>query len=152
YGRWGVNYVYGTGGVLRALASIGVQTGPPVARAMDWLRSAQNDDGGFGESCISYDDSSCMGQGESTPSQTAWGLLGLLSAASHDDVAVQRAVNYLVEHQNDDGSWDEEPFTGTGFPKVFYLKYHLYRQYFPLYALARYRRLLGNRYRPGRFS
>jgi squalene-hopene/tetraprenyl-beta-curcumene cyclase len=152
YGRWGVNYVYGTGGVLRALASVGVHTGPAVARAMKWLRSVQNDDGGYGESCTSYDDPGCMGQGESTPSQTAWGLLGLLSAASPDDVAVQRAANYLLKHQNDDGSWDEEPFTGTGFPKVFYLKYHLYRHYFPLYALARYRRSLANRYRPGRYS
>lgn len=152
YGRWGVNYVYGTSGVLRALASVGVHTGPAVARATKWLRSVQNDDGGFGESCASYDDPSRMGQGESTPSQTAWGLLGLLSAAAPDDVAVQRAANYLLTRQRHDGSWDEEPFTGTGFPKVFYLKYHLYRHYFPLYALARYRRLLENRYRPGRHS
>ena len=152
YGRWGVNYVYGTGGVLRALASVGVHTGPAVARAMNWLRSVQNDDGGYGESCTSYDDPGCMGQGESTPSQTAWGLLGLLSEASPDDAAVQRAVDYLVKRQKDDGSWDEQPFTGTGFPKVFYLKYHLYRHYFPLYALARYRRSVANRYRPGRYS
>jgi squalene-hopene/tetraprenyl-beta-curcumene cyclase len=152
YGRWGVNYVYGTSGVLRALASVGVHTGPAVARAAKWLRSVQNDDGGFGESCTSYDDPGRMGQGESTPSQTAWGLLGLLSAAAPDDVAVQRAANCLLRRQRHDGSWDEEPFTGTGFPKVFYLKYHLYRHYFPLYALARYRRSLENRYRPGRYS
>ena len=93
-----------------------------------------------------------MGQGESTPSQTAWGLLGLLTAAPPDDPAVQRAVDYLLKRQNEAGSWDEAPFTGTGFPKVFYLKYHLYRHYFPLFALARYRRLIENRYRPRRLS
>jgi squalene-hopene/tetraprenyl-beta-curcumene cyclase len=152
YGRWGVNYVYGTSGVLRALAAVGVNTGSAVARATHWLRSVQKDDGGFGESCGTYDDSSRMGQGESTASQTAWGLLGLLSSTPPGDPAVQRAVNYLLKHQNDRGSWDEQPFTGTGFPKVFYLKYHLYRHYFPLYALARYRRLLQDRYRPGRLS
>ena len=93
-----------------------------------------------------------MGQGESTPSQTAWGLLGLLTAALPDDPAVKRAVEYLLGRQNDDGSWDEEPFTGTGFPEVFYLKYHLYRHYFPLYALARYRRVVEHRHRPRRRS
>ncbi|HXT73630.1 MAG TPA: hypothetical protein VN785_07235, partial [Candidatus Angelobacter sp.] len=81
------------------------------------------------------------GKGESTPSQTAWGLIGLLATESPDDPAVQRAVTWLVERQNDDGSWDEDAFTGTGFPRVFYLKYHLYRNSFPLYALARYRNL-----------
>jgi len=152
YGRWGVNYVYGTSGVLRALAAVGVNTGPAVARAIQWLRSVQNSDGGFGESCVTYDDPSRMGRGESTASQTAWGLLGLLSALPANDAAIQRAVTYLLKHQNDRGSWDEQPFTGTGFPKVFYLKYHLYRHYFPLYALARYRRLVEDRYRPGRVS
>jgi len=152
YGRWGVNYVYGTSGVLRALAAVGVNTGPAVARAIQWLRSVQNTDGGFGESCVTYDDPSQMGRGESTASQTAWGLLGLLSSLAANDAAVQRAVNYLLKHQNDRGSWDEKPFTGTGFPKVFYLRYHLYRHYFPLYALARYRRLIEDRYRPGRVS
>ena len=82
-----------------------------------------------------------MGQGQTTASQTAWGLLGLLTMLSPEDPAVERSVQYLVERQNAEGSWDEEPFTGTGFPKVFYLKYHLYRHYFPLFALARYRRL-----------
>ena len=82
-----------------------------------------------------------MGRGESTPSQTAWGLLGLLTVYDVNDAAVQSAVAYLLERQNDHGSWDEVPFTGTGFPKVFYLKYHLYRHYFPLFALARYRQL-----------
>ena len=82
-----------------------------------------------------------MGRGETTPSQTAWGLLGLLTLLPVDDPSVNRAVEYLVVRQNSDGSWDEEPFTGTGFPKVFYLKYDLYRHYFPLLALARYRRM-----------
>jgi len=82
-----------------------------------------------------------MGQGQTTASQTAWGLLGLLTTLTPDDPAVERSVQYLLERQNGEGSWDEEPFTGTGFPKVFYLKYHLYPHYFPLFALARYRRL-----------
>ena len=152
YGRWGVNYIYGTSGVLRALAALGANANGATARAIDWLRSVQREDGGFGESCATYDDPSRMGQGESTPSQTAWGLLGLLTAAPPDDPAVQRAVDYLLKRQNEAGSWDEAPFTGTGFPKVFYLKYHLYRHYFPLFALARYRRLIENRYRPRRLS
>jgi squalene-hopene/tetraprenyl-beta-curcumene cyclase len=141
YGRWGVNYVYGTSGVLRALAAIGLKDHPAMLKAAEWLRSVQNEDGGFGESCRSYDEPSLMGQGESTPSQTAWGLLGLLAVYGPDDPGAQAAVAYLLEHQNEGGSWDEQPFTGTGFPKVFYLKYHLYRHYFPMYALARYRQL-----------
>ena len=145
YGRWGVNYVYGTSGVLRALAAVDAAAYPnaeaAMKRAVDWLRSVQQDDGGFGESIGSYDDPNLMGQGETTASQTAWGLLGLLTVLPTDDPAVQRAVDYLIEGQNDEGSWNEEPFTGTGFPKVFYLKYHLYRHYFPLFALARYRRM-----------
>jgi squalene-hopene/tetraprenyl-beta-curcumene cyclase len=142
YGRWGVNYVYGTGGVLRALAAVGLKKDhPALVKAVQWLHSVQNPDGGFGESCTSYDDPSLMGRGESTASQTAWGLLGMLTVDSPDDPAVQSAVAFLLEHQNDQGSWDEEPFTGTGFPKVFYLKYHLYRHYFPMFALARYRQI-----------
>jgi len=142
YGRWGVNYVYGTGGVLRALAAVGLKKDhPALVKAVQWLHSVQNPDGGFGESCTSYDDPSLMGRGESTASQTAWGLLGMLTVDSPGDPAVQSAVAYLLEHQNDQGSWDEEPFTGTGFPKVFYLKYHLYRHYFPMFALARYRQI-----------
>jgi squalene-hopene/tetraprenyl-beta-curcumene cyclase len=152
YGRWGVNYVYGTSGVLRALTAVGANTNHAITRAIEWLRSVQNKDGGFGETCATYDNPSLIGQGESTASQTAWGLLGLMTSLPVDDIAVKRAVDYLLKHQNHDGSWDEQPFTGTGFPKVFYLKYHLYRHYFPLYALARYRRLLENRYRPGRVS
>jgi len=141
YGRWGVNYVYGTSGVLRALHAVGLREHPAMLKAVEWLRSVQNPDGGFGESCTSYNDPSQMGRGESTASQTAWGLLGLLTVNSPNDPAVQSAVAYLLERQNDHGSWDEQPFTGTGFPKVFYLKYHLYRHYFPMFALARYRQL-----------
>lgn len=141
YGRWGVNYVYGTSGVLRALTAVGFKPNAATNRAIEWLRSVQHDDGGFGESCRSYNDPGLMGCGEGTPSQTAWGLLGLLTALPPNDVSVQRSVKYLIEQRTPGGTWNEEQFTGTGFPKVFYLKYHLYGHYFPLYALARFRRL-----------
>jgi squalene-hopene/tetraprenyl-beta-curcumene cyclase len=108
-------------------------------RAVDWLRAVQNSDGGFGESIASYQDPALKGRGASTPSQTAWGLIGLLAASEIEDPSIQRAVAHLIEQQQPDGSWSEDEFTGTGFPCVFYLKYHLYRNYFPLYALARYR-------------
>lgn len=139
YGRWGVNYVYGTSGVLRAMEALGQSDTAECQKAAEWLRKVQNADGGFGETCASYDDPSLKGKGRSTASQTAWGLIGLLAAAGPDDPAAVRAVDWLVQHQNADGSWDEDDFTGTGFPCVFYLKYHLYRNSFPLYALARYR-------------
>jgi squalene-hopene/tetraprenyl-beta-curcumene cyclase len=141
YGRWGVNYVYGTSGVLRALEPLGLAALDFARRAVDWLRRVQNPDGGFGETIASYDDPSLKGQGRSTASQTAWGLIGLLAAGPKEDPAVERAVGYLVRTQDSDGSWSEEEFTGTGFPRVFYLKYHLYRNSFPLYALARFRNL-----------
>ena len=141
YGRWGVNYVYGTSGVLRALETVDLASSEGCRRAANWLRAVQNPDGGFGESIASYDDASLKGKGVSTPSQTAWGLIGLLAVSGEDDPAVERAVAYLLERQNPDGSWDEDQFTGTGFPRVFYLKYHLYRNSFPLYALARYHNL-----------
>lgn len=142
YGRWGVNYVYGTSGVLRALEAIGFKGESCCRRAADWLRSVQNPDGGFGESIASYDDPLLKGKGESTASQTAWGLIGLLAVAGPADPAARRAAEYLMATQRPDGSWDEELFTGTGFPRVFYLRYHLYRNSFPLYALARYWNLL----------
>ncbi|MGH9711871.1 MAG: squalene--hopene cyclase [Candidatus Acidiferrales bacterium] len=138
YGRWGVNYIYGTSGVLRALETIGLSSHPDAQRAADWLRSVQNPDGGFGESILSYYDASLKGRGKSTASQTAWGLIGLLATVGATDPACERAAEWLVEQQTGDGSWDESEFTGTGFPCVFYLKYHLYRNSFPLYALARY--------------
>jgi squalene-hopene/tetraprenyl-beta-curcumene cyclase len=141
YGRWGVNYVYGTSGVLRAMEAIGCNDSAECRRAMEWLKRVQNADGGFGESCESYEKYGQKGVGKSTASQTAWGLIGLLATVGPEDPSAMRAVAWLTEHQNEDGSWDEDQFTGTGFPCVFYLKYHLYRNSFPLYALARYRNM-----------
>ena len=138
FGRWGVNYIYGSSGVLRALETVGLSTGSDCQAAAKWLRSVQNPDGGFGESILSYYDAALKGQGKSTASQTAWAIIGLLAVVGPDDPSVQRAVAWLLAHQNEDGTWDEAEFTGTGFPCVFYLKYHLYRNAFPLYALARY--------------
>jgi squalene-hopene/tetraprenyl-beta-curcumene cyclase len=138
FGRWGVNYIYGSSGVLRALETVGLSTGSDCQAAAKWLRSVQNADGGFGESILSYYDPALKGQGKSTASQTAWAIIGLLAVVGPDDPAVQRAVAWLLAHQNENGTWDEAEFTGTGFPCVFYLKYHLYRNAFPLYALARY--------------
>jgi squalene-hopene/tetraprenyl-beta-curcumene cyclase len=138
FGRWGVNYVYGSSGVLRALETVSLTAKEFCQRAVSWLRTVQKPDGSFGESLWSYTDPKTKGQGNSTASQTAWGLIGLLAGAAPSDPAIQRAVSYLVEQQNSDGSWSESDFTGTGFPGVFYLKYHLYRNSFPLYALARF--------------
>jgi squalene-hopene/tetraprenyl-beta-curcumene cyclase len=137
-GRWGVNYVYGTSGVLRALETVSLTAQEYCQRAVAWLKSVQQDDGSFGESLKTYSDVSSKGQGASTPSQTAWGLIGLLAGSNTSDPAITRAVSYLVGNQNEDGSWSEPDFTGTGFPCVFYLKYHLYRNSFPVYALSRY--------------
>jgi squalene-hopene/tetraprenyl-beta-curcumene cyclase len=138
FGRWGVNYVYGTSGVLRALETVSLTAQEYCQRAVAWLKSVQQDDGSFGESLKTYSDVSSKGQGGSTPSQTAWGLIGLLAGSNTADPAITRAVSYLVGSQNEDGSWSEHEFTGTGFPCVFYLKYHLYRNSFPVYALSRY--------------
>ena len=139
FGRWGVNYVYGTSGVLRSLETISLTAKEYAQRAVRWLRSVQKIDGSFGESLRSYNEPATKGQGNSTASQTAWGLIGLLAAGETDDPAVHKAAAWLIEQQNSDGSWSEDEFTGTGFPCVFYLKYHLYRNSFPLYALARFR-------------
>jgi squalene-hopene/tetraprenyl-beta-curcumene cyclase len=141
YGRWGVNYIYGTSGVLRMLEVFGLQTKMEAQRGAAWLRAVQNPDGGFGETCASYEDPSLKGKGPSTPSQTAWGLIGLLAAGDTSSPSVTGAVRYLLDGQKEGGFWDETMFTGTGFPGVFYLCYHLYRDTFPLYALARYRNL-----------
>ncbi len=138
FGRWGVNYVYGTSGVLRALETVSLTAQEYCARAVAWLRQVQKADGSFGESLASYELPSTKGQGNSTPSQTAWGLIGLLAGADQNDPAIGKAASYLVQQQNTDGSWSESDFTGTGFPGVFYLKYHLYKNSFPVYALARY--------------
>jgi len=140
YGRWGVNYIYGTWSVLAGLRAIGEDMSSPwVRRAVAWLEATQNPDGGWGESCASYADQSVAGMGDSTPSQTAWALIALLSAGVSDSLSVVRGVNYLLRHQREDGSWEEVRHTGTGFPRVFYLRYHWYCQYFPLWALAMYR-------------
>lgn len=139
FGRWGVNYVYGTWQVLVGLAAAGFDmTAPPVRRAVRWLKDVQNEDGGWGETCRSYDDPTQAGIGPSTASQTAWALLGLMSAGETDTAEVRAGVEYLIGTQSVDGGWAEEPFTGTGFPRVFYLKYHLYPVYFPLMALGRF--------------
>jgi squalene-hopene/tetraprenyl-beta-curcumene cyclase len=145
YGRWGVNYLYGTGFVLRSAQVLDLVTQPWCQRGASWLRSVQNVDGGFGETCASYDDPAQKGRGPSTPSQTAWALIGLLGEHDPgDDPAVELAVEYLLDSQNSSGSWDERATNGTGFPGVFYLKYHMYGHAFPLAALGRYRRQ-GNR-------
>ncbi|HTP27562.1 MAG TPA: squalene--hopene cyclase [Anaeromyxobacteraceae bacterium] len=143
FGRWGVNYVYGTSHVLNGLARQGVPAADRmVERGLRWLESVQNPDGGFGECLESYRDRSLMGCGSSTASQTAWGLMGLLAYLPPDRDSVKRAVAFLVERQlaagEAAGSWSEEEFTGTGFPRHFYLRYHLYRHYFPLMALGRF--------------
>jgi len=148
WGRWGVNHIYGTGSVLPALRAVGEEmTRPYVRRAVRWLIDRQNEDGGWGEGCESYEDPRLAGRGPSTASQTAWALLALLAAEpGGDDLqarAVERGVSFLVERQEEDGQWDEPYFTGTGFPGDFYINYHLYRNYWPLMALGRYRALLG---------
>jgi squalene-hopene/tetraprenyl-beta-curcumene cyclase len=142
YGRWGVNYLYGTWSVLTGLRRIGEDMSQPTVRkAVEWLKSCQNQDHGWGETCRSYSDPSLAGQGPSTPSQTAWALLALMAAGEVHDPAVQKGIEYLLATQDSQGSWPEDAFTGTGFPRVFYLRYHGYRLYFPLWALGMYRRL-----------
>jgi squalene-hopene/tetraprenyl-beta-curcumene cyclase len=138
FGRWGVNYIYGSSSVLRALETIGLSKGADCQAAANWLRKVQNPDGGFGESILSYYDPALKGIGKSTASQTAWAIIGLLAVCGPYDACVERAIAWLVANQNENGTWDENEFTGTGFPCVFYLKYHIYRNAFPLYALARY--------------
>ncbi|MEU6753784.1 squalene--hopene cyclase [Spirillospora sp. NPDC046719] len=138
FGRWGANHVYGTGGVVPALIAAGVRPDkPPIRRAVAWLEHHQNPDGGWGEDLRSYDDPAWIGRGTSTPSQTAWALLALLAAGERSP-AVEAGVRWLVENQRPDGTWDEDQFTGTGFPGDFYINYHLYRLVFPISALGRY--------------
>jgi len=166
FGRWGVNYVYGTGAVLTALAAIGHDmTEPRVVRAVEWIKASQNADGGWGETCASYANPALRGQGPSTPSQTAWALLSLVAAGEAGSESAMRGVNYLHQTQLAEGDWEEAEFTGTGFPGYgvggrrfftpdgagerlipdglpagFMIKYHMYRIYWPLMALGRYRR------------
>jgi squalene-hopene/tetraprenyl-beta-curcumene cyclase len=138
FGRWGANYIYGTGAVVPALVVAGIgPDAPAIRRAVRWLERHQNDDGGWGEDLRSYVDASWRGRGESTASQTAWALLALLAAAEEGD-AVDRGIDYLVRTQREDGCWDEELYTGTGFPGDFYINYEMYRLLFPLSALGRY--------------
>jgi squalene-hopene/tetraprenyl-beta-curcumene cyclase len=152
FGRWGVNYIYGTFLALRGLDAVGFDHNEPqIQQAAEWIRMVQNADGGWGESCGSYDDPNTRGVGVSTPSQTAWALLGLLAAGDDRSDSIAKGVRWLLERQQPEGSWDESMgegktrqsiVTGTGFPRVFYMSYHLYRQYFPLIALTGYKRAM----------
>ena len=151
FGRWGVNYLYGTFLVLRGLEAIGVENNEPaIQQAAEWIRMVQNADGGWGESCGSYDDPMQRGIGPSTPSQTAWAVLGLLAAGDTRSDSVAKGVRWMVDKQAENGAWEElaggrnneSVYTGTGFPRVFYLAYHLYRQYFPLLALTTYKKAM----------
>ena len=149
YGRWGVNYIYGTWQVLRGLRAIGQDmTQDWILRGRDWLESCQNSDGGWGETCATYENPGAKGIGESTASQTAWAVMGICACGDLDRLSIQRGLRFLLASQKRDGSWDEQQITGTGFPRVFYLKYDMYRQNFPLLALAtyvNYRTGLGHR-------
>ena len=139
YGRWGVNYIYGTWQVLRGLRAIGHDmTQDWILRGRDWLESCQNDDGGWGETCATYENPAMKGIGKSTASQTAWAIMGICACGDLDRASIQRGLRFLLSSQKSDGSWDEPEITGTGFPGVFYLKYDMYRQNFPLLALATY--------------
>lgn len=153
FGRWGVNYIYGTWQSIGGLRGVGYDmTRPWVQRAGQWLRSVQKEDGSFGESADSYEDRRLMGRGPSTASQTAWGVMSMMTIFGHDDNAVRRGIRWLCDTQlaephaasgDPAGSWHEPWFTGTGFPKVFYLRYHYYRLYFPVMAIGRWLRATG---------
>ncbi len=144
YGRWGVNYIYGTWQALRGLAAIGTNMEEPwIRRGRDWLESCQNEDGGWGETCESYNIPALKGRGPSTASQTAWALMGLCACGDAARESIRSGIEWLVTTQNADGSWTEDYTTGTGFPCVFYLKYDMYRNHFPLLALATYARMGG---------
>lgn len=154
FGRWGVNYIYGTWSVLCGLQAAGVPAEHPmVKKAADWLVSIQNEDGGWGEDCNSYKlDYQAYERAPSTASQTAWALLGLMAAGQVDHPAVARGIEYLHNTQNLEGLWDQEHYTGGGFPRVFYLRYHGYPKFFPLWALARYRNLRASNTRSVAFG
>jgi squalene-hopene/tetraprenyl-beta-curcumene cyclase len=143
YGRWGVNYIYGTWQVLRGLRALNMNMNARwLLKARDWLESVQNPDGGWGERCNTYDDPVFKGKGPSTASQSAWAIMGLCAFDDPNRESIQRGIEYLAQTQNADGSWTEHEITGTGFPKVFYLKYDMYRNAWPLLALATYKKLL----------
>jgi squalene-hopene/tetraprenyl-beta-curcumene cyclase len=143
YGRWGMNYIYGTWSVLCALNAVGVDhAAPEMGKAVNWLLRIQNEDGGWGEDGSSYKlDYPGYERAPSTASQTAWALLGLMAVGEIDHPAVARGINYLVDTQGADGFWNEPRYTATGFPRVFYLRYHGYSKFFPVWAMARYRNL-----------
>ncbi|MBP9901637.1 MAG: squalene--hopene cyclase [Verrucomicrobiota bacterium] len=144
YGRWGVNYIYGTWQVLRGLRALNLNMSEPwLQKAKRWLESVQRPDGGWGERCNTYDDPVFKGQGPSTASQTAWAVMGLCAFGDPDLPSLRCGIQYLIRMQNGDGSWTEDEITGTGFPKVFYLKYDMYRNAWPLLALATYKQLLA---------
>lgn len=146
YGRWGVNYIYGTWQTLRGLRALGIDMQQPwLLKARDWLESIQHEDGGWGERCDTYDDPVFKGQGASTASQTAWAVMGLCAFDDPNRPSLQNGIEYLIRTQNPDGSWSEAEATGTGFPKVFYLKYDMYRNSWPLLALATYRNQLKSK-------
>jgi squalene-hopene/tetraprenyl-beta-curcumene cyclase len=143
YGRWGVNYLYGTWQALRGLRLIGEDmTRPYIRRAVEWLQRVQLEDGGWGERADTYEFPERKGKGPSTASQTSWALMGLLAAGEGHGETVKQGIFYLLSHQQPDGTWDEEEWTGTGFPRVFYMKYHYYRHYWPLLSLLQYQRYL----------
>ncbi len=145
FGRWGVNYIYGTWQVVCGLQTVGVDmTQPWIQKAGQWLRSVQQPDGSFGESADTYENPDLKGQGPATPSQTAWGVMGLMAVFGPHDPAVLKGIRWLCDNQLESGTWDEPWFTGTGFPRVFYLRYHLYRLYFPVMCLGRYVRSKSN--------
>ena len=146
YGRWGVNYIYGTWQVLRGLRAMNLDMNQPwILRAKYWLESVQHEDGGWGERCNTYDDPVFKGRGPSTASQTAWAVMGLCAFDDPNNPHLKHGVDYLIRTQNGDGSWTEHETTGTGFPKVFYLKYDIYRNAWPLLALSDYRKLIAGK-------
>jgi squalene-hopene/tetraprenyl-beta-curcumene cyclase len=154
YGRWGMNYIYGTWSVLCALNAAGMDhSAPEMRKAAAWLIKIQNPDGGWGEDGASYKlDYKGYEPAPSTASQTAWALLGLMASGDTDEPAVARGIEYLMKNQGADGFWNEERYTATGFPRVFYLRYHGYRRYFPLWAMARYRNLTARNDRTVQFG
>jgi squalene-hopene/tetraprenyl-beta-curcumene cyclase len=143
YGRWGTNYIYGTWSALCALNAVGIEhSAPEIRRAVDWLLAQQHPDGGWGEGGESYYAGVAKSpKVVSTASQTAWAVLGLMAAGEVDHPAVARGVDFLTRTQNGEGLWDEQSYTAVGFPRVFYLRYHGYRAFFPLWAVSRYRNL-----------
>ncbi len=151
FGRWGVNYIYGTWLVLSGLNSIGEDMSQSyICKAVHWLKNHQNSDGGWGETCESYTDPTLRGQGVSTNSQTAWAVMALTEAGEGESANAKKGIDYLIQNQKQNGSWYEDEFTGTGFPGHFYIKYHMYQQFFPLMALARFKHFQSHKSVPTR--